>query len=78
VSTKMSLELIPHDGVNVCMGIVVRLPPVGCCSIELVRDKKNFLVIHALGDHELLLNSLKPIFGFHWVLSLRENGRASS
>jgi hypothetical protein len=78
VSTKMSLELIPHDGVDVCMGIVVRLPPVGCCSIELVRDKKNFLVIHALGDHELLLNSLKPIFGFHWVLSLRENGRASS
>jgi hypothetical protein len=70
VSTKMSLELIPHDGVDVCMGIVVRLPPVGCCSIELVRDKKNFLVIHALGDHELLLNSLKPIFGFHWVLSL--------
>jgi hypothetical protein len=78
VSTKMSLELIPHDGVDVCMGIVVRLPPVGCCSIELVRDKKNFLVIHALGDHELLLNSLKPIFGFHWVLSLRESGRASS
>jgi hypothetical protein len=78
VSTKMSLELIPHDGVDVCMGIVVRLPPVGCCSIELVRDKKNFLVIRALGDHELLLNSLKPIFGLNWVLSLRESGRASS
>jgi hypothetical protein len=35
-------------------------------------------VIHALGDNELLLNSLKPIFGFHWVLSLCEGGRASS
>jgi hypothetical protein len=30
-----------------------------------VRGKKNFLTIRALGDHELLLNSLKRIFGFH-------------
>jgi hypothetical protein len=56
VSTKTSLELIPHDGVDICMGVLVCLPPVGCHSIELVC---------ALGDHELLLNSLKPIFGFH-------------
>jgi hypothetical protein len=67
---KTSLELIPRDGVDICMGVAVRLLPVGYCSIELVRSKKNFLVIHALGDHELLLNSLKPIFGFHWVLIL--------
>jgi hypothetical protein len=66
----MSLELIPRDGVEVCMGVAVRLPPVGYCSIELVRGKKNFLAICALGDHELLLNSLKPIFSFHWVLGL--------
>jgi hypothetical protein len=70
VSMKMSLELIPRDGVEVCMGVAVRLPPVGYCSIELVHGKKNFLAICALGDHELLLNSLKPIFGFHWVLGL--------
>jgi hypothetical protein len=63
-------ELISCDGIDVCMGVVVSLPPVGCRSIELVRDKTNFLVICALGDHELLLNSLKPIFSFHWVLSL--------
>jgi hypothetical protein len=55
VRTKTSLELVPL---------------VGCRSKGLVRNKKNFLVIHALGDHELLLNSLKPIFGFHWFLSL--------
>jgi hypothetical protein len=66
----MSLELIPRDGVDVRMGIAVHLPPVGCHSIELVRGKKDFPVIHALGDHELLLNSLKPIFSFHWVLDL--------
>jgi hypothetical protein len=77
VSMKMSLELIPRDGVNVCMGVAIRLPPVGCCSIELVHSKKDFLAIHALGDHEFLLNSLKPIFGFHWVLGLEECGRAS-
>jgi hypothetical protein len=75
---KMSLELIPHDGVDVRMGVAVCLPPVGCHSIELVHDKKDFLVICSLGDHELLLNPLKPIFDFHWVLGLGECGRASS
>jgi hypothetical protein len=62
---KTSHELISHDGVDVCMGVAVRLPLVSCHSIELVCSKKNFLVIHALGDHELLFNSLKPIFVFH-------------
>jgi hypothetical protein len=74
----MSLELVPHDGVDIDMGVVVCLPPVGCCPKELVCGKKNFLVVCALGDHELLLNSLKPIFGFQWVFSLGEGGGASS
>jgi hypothetical protein len=66
----MSLELVPCDGVNAHMGVAVRLP-LGCYrSIELVRGKKGLLVIRALGDHELLLNPLKSIFGFHWVLGL--------
>jgi hypothetical protein len=78
VSLKTSLELILRDGLDVYMGVAVCLPPVGGHSIKLVRDKKNFLVIRVLGDHELLLNSLKPIFSFHWVLSLRERGRVSS
>jgi hypothetical protein len=47
MSMKMSLELIPHDGVNVCMGVAIRLPPVGCWSIELVHSKKDFLMIPA-------------------------------
>jgi hypothetical protein len=64
VRMKTSLELIPCDGVNVRMGIAVRLPSVGCHSIELVRGKKDFLVVRALGDHEIFLNSLKPIFLF--------------
>jgi hypothetical protein len=77
VSTKMSLELIPRDGVDICMGVAVCLRLVGSRFVELVRGKMYFLVIHALGDHELLLNSFKPIFGFHWVLGLGECGRAS-
>jgi hypothetical protein len=66
----MSLDLIPHDGVDIRMGVALCLPPAGCRSIELVCGKKDFLVMRALGNHELLLNSLKPIFGFHWVLGL--------
>jgi hypothetical protein len=74
----MSLELIPCDGVDVHMGVAVRLPPAGYRSIELVRNKKDFLVIHALGDREFLLNSFETNFGFHWVLGLGECGRVSS
>jgi hypothetical protein len=74
----MSLELVPCDGVDVHMGVAVRLPSVACCSVELVRSKKDFFTIRALGDHDFLLNSLQAIFGFHWVLGLGESGRASS
>jgi hypothetical protein len=42
VSTKISLELVPRDGVDVRMGVAVRLPLVGCRSIELVCGKKDF------------------------------------
>jgi hypothetical protein len=35
-------------------------------------------MIRALGNHELLLDSLEPILGFHRILSLRESCRVSS
>jgi hypothetical protein len=60
------------------MGVTVRLPPICCHTKELVRRKKDFLMIHALGDYKFLLNSFKPIFSFHWVLGLGECGRVSS
>jgi hypothetical protein len=78
VSGESSLELIPGDGVDVCMCVVVRLPPVGCGPIELVRSKKDLLAIRALGDHEFLLDPLEPIFCVHGVFGLREDGEASS
>jgi hypothetical protein len=67
---EMSLELIPCDGVDICMGVTVCLPPICCRIKELVRGKNNSLTIRALGDHELLLNSLKPIFVLHGVIGL--------
>jgi hypothetical protein len=70
VSAETSLELIPGDGVDVCMGVAVRLSPVGCCPIELVCSKKDLLVISALGDHEFLLDPLEPIFYVHGVFDL--------
>jgi hypothetical protein len=77
VGMKMSLELIPRNRVNICVGIAVRLPPICCYSKELVRGKKNFLMICALGDHELLLDSFEPILDFHGVFCLRESSGAS-
>jgi hypothetical protein len=70
VVTETSLELIPRDGVDICMGFTVCLPPICCRTKELVRSKKNLLAICALGDHELLLNSLKPILSLHGVIGL--------
>jgi hypothetical protein len=70
VSAETSLELVPGDGVDVHMGIAVRLPPVGCCAIELVCSKKDLLVISALDIHEFLFNPLEPIFCIHGVFGL--------
>jgi hypothetical protein len=66
----MSLELVQCDGVDVHMGIAVRLLPVGCCPIELVCSKKDLLAIHALGDHEFLFIPLELIFCIHGVFGL--------
>jgi hypothetical protein len=74
----MSLKLIPRNRIDVCMGVAVHLQPICYRPKELVRGKKNFLMICALGDHELLLYPLEPIFYFHGILSLREGGGASS
>jgi hypothetical protein len=70
VSAETSLELIPCDGVDVHMGIAVRLPLIGCCSIELVCSKKDLLTISALGDHEFLFNPLESIFCVHGIFGL--------
>jgi hypothetical protein len=70
VSAETSLELIPCDGVDVYMGIAIRLPLVGCCPIELVCSKKDLLAISALGDHEFHFNPLEPVFCIHGVFGL--------
>jgi hypothetical protein len=57
VVTETSLELIPRDGVDICMGVTICFPPICCHTKELVHGKKNFLSIRALGNHDLLLNS---------------------
>jgi hypothetical protein len=70
VGVEMSLELVPGDGVDVRMGIAVRLLPIGCCPIELVCSEKDLLMISALGDHEFLPDPLEPIFCIHGVFGL--------
>jgi hypothetical protein len=66
----VAVEASASGSLDVHMGIVVRLPPVGCCAIELVCSRKDLLVISALGDHEFLLNPLEPIFYIHGVFGL--------
>jgi hypothetical protein len=78
VGTETSLKLIPQNQCDVYVGIAVCLPPIHCHTKELVCGKKNFLAIHALGDHELLLYPLEPIFSFDRVHSLRDGGGGSS
>jgi hypothetical protein len=70
VGAETSLELVPGDGVDIRMGIAVRLLAVGCCPIELVCSKKDLLAISALGDYEFLLEPLEPILYVHGVFGL--------
>jgi hypothetical protein len=72
------MELIPHNRINVYVGVAVHLPPICYRSKELVHGKKKLLTIRALGDHELPPYSLEPILGFHGTLRLRESSGASS
>jgi hypothetical protein len=78
VGAEMSLELVLGDAVDICMGVAAHLPPVGCCPIKLVCSEKDILAISALGDHEFLLDPLKPIICVHGVFGLSEGGGASS
>jgi hypothetical protein len=39
MGTEMSLELIPRDGVDVCMGVAVHFPPVCYCAKKMVHGK---------------------------------------
>jgi hypothetical protein len=78
VGTKLSFKLIPHNQIDVCVGIVVRVPPICCHRKELVCGKKNFLIIRAMGDHELHLYGLEPILALHGIISSGEGGGASS
>jgi hypothetical protein len=78
VGTETSSKLIPRNQIDVCVSVAVHFPPICCYPKELVRGKKNFLVIRALCDHELLLYPLEPILGFRGILSLREGGGVSS
>jgi hypothetical protein len=70
VGVETSLELVLGDGVDVCMDIAIRLPPVSCCPIKLVRSKKDLLAIRALGDHKFLLDPFELIFCIHGVFGL--------
>jgi hypothetical protein len=78
VSAESSLQLVPGDGVDVCMCVALRLPPVGCGPIEMVCREEDLLAIRALGDHEFLLDSLRPILCVDGVFGLREGVGASS
>jgi hypothetical protein len=40
VVIKMSLKLVPRDGVDICMGVTICLPPICCRTKELVHGKK--------------------------------------
>jgi hypothetical protein len=69
MSVETSLELVIGVGVNVCMGVAVPLPLVGCGPIELVCRKEDLLTIHALGDHEFLLDPLSQSSASIWSLA---------
>jgi hypothetical protein len=66
-SSKMSLEHIPGDRLNIGVGDVVSLPPVCCGSKQLVHCEENLLTVRAQGYLQFLLDGLcnAMILGLH-------------
>jgi hypothetical protein len=51
---ETSPQLIARNRINIYAGVAVCLPLICYCSTRLGHDKEYFLMIRALGDHELL------------------------
>jgi hypothetical protein len=70
VRSEIGLEFIPHDELNIIVGIAACIPPVSGHSEELVCRIENIFVFIALGDQKFLLYGLEPAFGLHGILGL--------
>jgi hypothetical protein len=54
VVIETSLELIPCDGVDICMGVTVCLPPICYRTKEHVHGKKNLLSMESLACEKVV------------------------
>lgn len=69
---KSLLELLPGNSVRVLMSKAVRFPPSLGSSLKLSSSIKHLLSVSALGDVQLLLNGLQPVYGVHGVRQVSE------
>src|SRR5512138_1679530 len=65
-------ELRPSDWLSFCSVHPEMIPPFLSRSLQLMRSENNFLLIRALEQFQLLLNSMQPITCFYWVGSARK------
>jgi hypothetical protein len=66
MQTKCSPEFMSIYVVGFLMCMNMRIPPVGCRSLEPVFGEQNRLSVVALHDLKLLFNSFKLVIDVHW------------
>jgi hypothetical protein len=73
VLTEAISEFFPGDGVGVCMGGEIGLPPRLGCSSQQTGTIQNFLPVVALSSVQLPLHGMQPIFSIHGVRRVSEH-----
>jgi hypothetical protein len=75
MSTKVFLKFLPSNGVSICMGRSVGIPPVGRNAFQSFVRIEGGLPVIALSDIQLLAYNLKPIIGVQRINRVRESRR---
>ena len=63
------LEFIPGDALRIFRYSAEVVPPLSCCSNELVSFQKDFIPSSSMNDIQLLIDFSKPIIGLEGVFN---------
>src|SRR5512135_2318811 len=64
---KSSCEFLPSDRFSSSPALAKMIPPFSSRSMQLMRSKRNFLLLSTLDQVQLLLHRMQPISCFYWI-----------
>src|SRR5512136_2395334 len=64
---KSSREFLPSDRFSSSPALAKMIPPFSSWSMQLMRSKRNFLLLSTLDQVQLFLHRMQPISCFYWI-----------